>query len=117
MQITAEGLFKVNIHNGNLEGLEKVKIINNLNIGMDMNSQTMLDNEKLELKEYTKEAVRYRDGLEIVEKIASKQFTHDGAHTARNRQWIQTSCLSMPEYKTIIAAAFNVLPVNLVVST
>lgn len=55
--ITAENLFKVDIRNGDLEDLENIKIIDNLNNGMDPNTQPMLDNEKLELKEYTKEAI------------------------------------------------------------
>lgn len=54
MQITAKKLFKVDIRNGNLEGLEKMKVIGNLNNKMGPNAQAMLDNEKLELKEYTK---------------------------------------------------------------
>lgn len=29
----------------------------------------------------------------------------------------EDACLSMPEYKTMIAAAFNILPVNSVVNT
>ena len=113
----ANGPFKVDIRNGDLEELERVKIIGLFNDGVGPNAQARLDKDKLDLKEYTKEAVRHRDGLEIVEKIASKQFAHDEAHAAGSRKWIRTSCLSMPEYKTMIAAAFNVLPVKSVVST
>ena len=112
-----DGPFKVDIHNGDLEGLERVKTIGLFSDGLGPNAQVRLDKDKLELKEYTKEAVMHRDGLEIVEKIASKQFAHDGAHAAGNRKWIRTSCLSMPEYKTMIAAAFKVLLVKSVVTT
>ena len=80
-------------------------------------AQKWLDIKKLVLKEYTKEAVRHRDGLEIVEKIASKQFVHDGPYAAGSRKWIWTLSLSMPEYKTMIATAFNVLPVKSIVIT
>ena len=117
VRIMANGPFKVIIRNGDLEGLERVKIIGLFSDGLGPNAQTRLDKDKLELKEYTKEAVRHRDGLKIVEKIASKQFAHDGAHTAGSRKWIRTFCLNMPKYKTMIAAAFNVLPVKSVVST
>lgn len=112
MRITADGPFKVDICNSDLKGLERVKIIGFFSDGLSPNAQSRLDNDKLELKEYTKEAVRHRDGLVIVEKIASKQFAHDRAHVAESRKWIRTSSLSMPEYKTMIAAAFNVLPVK-----
>ena len=81
------------------------------------NAQKQLEMAKLELKAYTKEAVRHRDGLEIVENIASKQFAHSEAHAAGSQKWIRTVSLSMSEYKTMIAAAFNVLPVKLVVTT
>lgn len=117
IRIMANGPFKVDIRNGDLEGLERVKIIGLFNDRLGPNTQARLDKDKLELKEYIKEAVRHQDGLKIVEKIASKQFAHDGAYAAESRKWIRTSCLSMPEYKTMIAAAFNVLPVKSVVLT
>lgn len=80
------GPFKVDIRNWDLEGLERVKIIGIFSNGLGPNAQLRLDNEKLELKEYTKKAIRHRDGLEIVEKIALKQFALDGAHTAGGRK-------------------------------
>ena len=72
MQIMADMPFKVDIRNGNLEGLERVKIIGLFNDGLGPNAQMRFDKDKLELKDYTKEAVRHRDGLEIIEKIVSK---------------------------------------------
>ena len=72
VRIMVNGPFKVDIRNGDLEGLERVKIIGLFNDEMGLNAQARLDKDKLDLKEYTKEAVRHRDGLEIVEKIASK---------------------------------------------
>ena len=41
---------------------------------------------KLELKEYTKEAVRHKDGLECIEKIATKQFVLSKTHAAESRK-------------------------------
>jgi hypothetical protein len=117
VRITADGPFKVDIRNGELEGLKRVKVIGLFNDVQGPQAQKQLDIAKLELKEYTKEVVRHRDGLEIVENIASKQFAHSGTHAAGSRKWIQTASLSMPEYKTMIAAAFNVLPVKSVVTT
>lgn len=72
VRITADGPFKKNIRNGDLEGLERVKIIGMFSDGLNPNAQSRLDNDKLELKEYTEEAVRHQDILEIVRKIASK---------------------------------------------
>ena len=86
VRITADGPFKVDIRNGDLERLERMKILDIFNDGLGRNAQSRLDNEKLELKEYTKEAVRYRDRLKIVEKIASKQFAHNGAHAEGSRK-------------------------------
>ena len=117
VRIADSGLFKVDIRSGDLEGLERVQIIGLYSDAEGPNAQAQLDKAKLELKEYTKEAVRHRDGLECVEKIATKQFAHSGTHAAGSRKWIRTASLSMPEYKTMIAAAFNVLPVKSVVST
>ena len=107
----------MDVRNGDLEGLERVKIIGLFSNSLGPNAQSRLDNEKLEVKEYTNEAVRRQDELEIVEKIASKQFAHDRAHAAGSRKWIQTLSISMPEYKTMIAATFNVLPIKSVVTT
>lgn len=81
------------------------------------NVQRRPDNDKYELKEYTKEAVRHRDRLEIVEKITSKQFAHDETHAAGSEKWIRTLCLSMCEYRTMIVATFNVLPGKIVLTT
>jgi hypothetical protein len=116
-RITADGQFKVDIRNGNLEELERVKIIGLFSDVLGTYAQKQLEMVKLELKAYRKEAVHHRDGLEIVENIVSKQFAHSGAHTAESRKWIRTASLSMPEYKTMIAAAFNVPPVKSVVTT
>jgi hypothetical protein len=107
----------VDIRNGDLEGLERVKVIGLFSDVLGTHAQKQLEMVKLELKAYTKEAVHHRDGLEIVKNIASKQFAHSGAHTAESRKWIRTASLSMPEYKEIIVAAFNVLPVKSVVTT
>lgn len=107
VRITADGPLKVDIRNRELEGLERVKIIGLFNNGLGPNAQSRLNNEKIELKECTKEAVWHRNGLEIVERIASKQFAHDGVHVAGSRKWIRTSSLSMLEYKTMVAAAFK----------
>ena len=107
----------MDIHNDDLEGLERVKIIDLFNDVLGSRAQKRLDMAKLELKEYTKEAVRHQDGLEIIEKIASKYFAHNVGHAAGSRKWIRTASLSMSEYKTMIAAAFNVLPVKSVVTT
>lgn len=63
-------------------GARKIKIICMFSDGLSPNAQSRLNNDKLELKEYTKEAIRHRDGLEIVKKIVSKQFAHNGAHAA-----------------------------------
>ena len=82
VRITADGPFKVDICNGDLEGLERVKIIGLFNDVLGLQAQKQLELAKLELKEYTKEAVRHRDGLEFVENIVSKQFTHSGVHDA-----------------------------------
>ena len=117
VRITADGPFKVDIRNGDLERLERMKILDIFNDGLGRNAQSRLDNEKLELKEYTKEAVRYRDRLKIIEKITSKQFAHNGAHAEENRKGIRISSLSMHKYKIMIAAAFNVVPVKMVVTT
>ena len=100
VRITECGLFKVNIRSGNLEGLERVKIIDLFNDVIGPNAQKQLDIANLKLKEYIKEAVHHRDGLECVEKIATKQFAYNGTHAAGSRKWIRTASLSMPEYKT-----------------
>ena len=115
VRITECGLFKVDIRSGDLERLERVKIIGLFSDVIGPNVQKQLDIAKLKLKEYIKEAVRHRDGLECFEKIATKQFSE--IHAAGSRKWIRTASLSMPEYKTMIVAAFNVLPVKLVVTT
>ena len=86
VRIMADGPFKVDIRNGDLEGLERVKFIGLFNDVRGPQAQKQLEIAKLELKEYTKEAVRHRDGLEIVENIASKQFAHSGAHATGNRK-------------------------------
>ena len=112
--ITECDLFKVHIQNG--EGLERVKIIGLFSDVIGMNAQKQLDIAKLELKEYSKEAVRHRDGLECVEKFATKQFAHSWTHAAGSRKWIRTASLSMPEDKIMIAAAFNVLSVKSIVT-
>ena len=117
VRITDCGLFKVDIRSGDLEGLERVKIIGLFSDVIGPNVQKQLDITKLELKDYIKEAVCHRDGLECVEKIASKQFAHSEIHAAGSRKWIRTASMSMPEYKTMIAASFNVLPVKSVVTT
>ena len=117
VRITECGLFKVDIRSGDLEGLEQVKIIGLFSDVIGPNAQKQLHIAKLELKEYTKEAVHHRDGQECVEKITTKQFAHSGIHAAGSRKWIRTASLSMPEYKTMIVAAFNVLPVKSVVTT
>ena len=117
VRITECGLFKVDIRSGDLEALKQVKIIGLFSDVIGPNAQKQLDIAKLKLKEYTKEAVRHRDGLECVEKIATKKFAHSGTHAAGSRKWIRTASMSMPEYKTMIAAAFNVLPVKSVVTT
>ena len=70
--ITVDGPFKMDIRNGNLEGLERVKVIGLFSDVLGPEAQKQLEMAKLELKEYTKEAVRHRDGLEIVKNIASK---------------------------------------------
>ena len=111
------GLFKVDIRSGDLEALKRVKIIGLFSDVIGPNAQKQVDIAKSELKEYTKEAVRHRDGLECVEKIATKQFAHSRTHAAGSRKWIRTASMSMPEYKTMIVAALNVLPVKSVVTT
>ena len=63
VRITAEGQFKVDIRSGDLEGLERVKIISLFSDVLGPHSQKRLEMTKLELKEYRKEAVRHRDGL------------------------------------------------------
>ena len=63
VRITAEGQFKVDIRSGDLEGLERVKIIGLFSDVLGPHSQKRLEMAKLELKEYRKEAVRHRDGL------------------------------------------------------
>lgn len=70
--ITTEGLFKVDTRNENLEGCKNI----NLNNEVDPYAYVILDKEKIEFKEYIKEAVQYRDELELVEKISSKQFAY-----------------------------------------
>lgn len=57
VRIMVNGPFKVDIRNGDLEGLERVKIIGLFNDEMGLNAQARLDKDKLDLKEYTKEAV------------------------------------------------------------
>ena len=78
------GPFKVDIRNGDLEGLERVKTIGLFSNGLAPNTQVRLDKDKLELKEYTKETIMHWDGLEIVENIASKQSAYDGAYAAES---------------------------------
>ena len=116
VRITVDGPFKVDIRSGNREGLEQVKIIGLFSDVLGPHAQKMLEMVKLELKEYIKEAVRHRDGLERVEKITMKQFVHSGTHATGSRKWIRTASLSMFEYKTMIVAAFNILPVKSVVT-
>ena len=72
VRITECGLFKVDIRSGDLETLKRVKIIGLFSDVIGPNAQKQVDIAKSELKEYTKEAVRHRDGLECVEKIATK---------------------------------------------
>ena len=60
VKITKCGIFNVDIRNGDLEGLERVKIIGLFSDVIGPNAQKQLDIAKLELKEYTKEAVRHR---------------------------------------------------------
>ena len=110
VRITADGPFKVDIRNGDLEGLEKVKVIGMFNDVLGLQAKKQLEMTKLKLKEYTNEAVRHRDRLKIVENIASKQFTH-------SKKWIRTASLSIPEYKMMIAVAFYVLPIKSVETT
>jgi hypothetical protein len=54
VKITTDGVFKVNVHNGDLEGRERVMIIGNVNNRMGPCAQAMLNSEKLAPKEYTK---------------------------------------------------------------
>lgn len=113
VRILANGTFKVHPVNGDIEGRLDV-----LAIGPEAgNERATLEDQKEDLKEYTKEAVKFIDGKEVVEKIATRQFLHEGAHASGSRKWLRTACLNMPEYKTMVAAAFNVLPVKSVVST
>ena len=107
----------MDIRNGDLEGLERVKIIGLVSDVLGPHAQKRLKMSKLGLKVYTKKAVRHQDGLEIVENIALKQFAHSGTHVAGSRKCIRTVSLSMPVYKTMIATAFNVLSVKLIVTT
>lgn len=53
-----------------------MKVIENLNNRIGPHAQAMLDNKKLELKEYTNKAVRYRDG-----KSSSKRSFQSNLHT------------------------------------
>ena len=50
VRITVDGPFKVDIRNGDLERLQKVKIIGRFSDGLSPNAQLRLDNDKLELK-------------------------------------------------------------------
>lgn len=118
VRITAQGIFEVSAENGEVEGHRDLqKIGEDPEMPRGPNAQEDLDKDKLELKEYTKGAVRYRDGKELVHKIATSQFEYRGAQASGSRKWLRTPCLSMPEFKTMAAAAFNVLPVKSVVST
>jgi hypothetical protein len=65
VRITADDPFKVDICNGDLEGLERVKISGFFSNRLGPNAQSRLENEKLKLKEYTKEVVRYRNGCRL----------------------------------------------------
>ena len=85
VRITADGPFKVDIRNGDLEGFERVKIIGLFGVVLDPHAQKRFDMAKFELKEYMKKAVRHRDGLEIVEKISSKHFAHNNTRRGKSK--------------------------------
>ena len=65
-----------------------MKVIENLNNRIGPHVQTVLDNKKFELKEYTKKVVRYHDEHELVENIASKQYAHEEPQASGSRKWI-----------------------------
>ena len=62
----------MDICNGDLEGLKNVKVIVLFNDVLGPYAQKQLKFAKLELKAYTKEAIRHQDGLEFVNDIISK---------------------------------------------
>lgn len=118
VRITNNGTFKVTAENGDIEGRLDVKWIGGPTAEEgDPRAQEKLEGQKKDLKEYTKKAVKYMDSKELAEKIATSQFMYKGTHAPGSRKWLRTACLSIPEYKTMVAAAFNVLPVRSVVNT
>jgi hypothetical protein len=71
------GPFKVDIRNGDLEELGGKKIIGLFSDQLGPNAQTRLDNDKLELKKYTKSSAtprRIRDRREDCVKIICAQW-------------------------------------------